>query len=108
MDLGHHGLESQADLQYDLRKDPNHGSGMPQNITYAPQTRDFGPRAVQKLQKPLAPQYFAFIFAASVRFLLFRNFYRRVNSDRLLAFEKARSPKSAWSYEYQGTAPHRS
>src|SRR6266571_5547859 len=90
MDLGHHGLESQADLQYDVRKAPNRGHCMPQNITDEPQTRDFGPLAVQKLQKQLAPKHFAFVFAVSVRCFRFWSFRRRANSDRLLGAARGR------------------
>src|SRR5437868_3094141 len=84
MDLGHYGLESQTDLQPEVGSDPNRSRRMPQNITDAPKTRDFGPRVVQKLSKQLLPEHFSFIFAVCVRCLPFWNFRRRVNSDRLL------------------------
>src|SRR3990172_3054465 len=84
MDLGHHGLESQAGLQSNVRSGPNSGRRMPLNIKYEPRTRDSGRRAVQRLQKQVAPEHFSFISAASVRCSPFCNFRRRVNSDRLL------------------------
>src|SRR3989304_1986099 len=84
MDLGHHGLESQAGLQSNVRSGPNTVRRMPLNIKYEPRTRDSGRRAVQRLQKQVAPEHFSFISAASVRCSPFCNFRRRVNSDRLL------------------------
>src|SRR3989304_1493764 len=84
MDLGHHGLESQAALQSNVRSGPTSGRRMPLKIKDEPRTRDSGRRAVQKLQKQVAPEHFSFISAASVRCSPFCNFRRRVNSDRLL------------------------
>src|SRR3989304_1472059 len=85
MDLGHHGLKPQAGLKSNVPSGPKSGRRMPLNIKYEPRTRDSGRRAVQRLQKQVAPEHFSFISAASVRCSPFCNFRRRVNSDRLLA-----------------------
>src|SRR2546426_3885208 len=81
-------MESQAALQSHLRRRPNGGRRMPQNIRDSPKRRNSGDRDAQKLKKWLAPEPLASISApvfAVCPFWIFRGW---VNSDRLLELQE--------------------